>query len=152
MAEECSLDFKPFCKFHQKDFKKTLVIIASFVVNLMSGIFMYSIIWYERFGSDRKRILTNKFVSMICWSAIFGAQFAFFSDTSFFLFAPMSKFSCWAISFVRFTIASNILTLLNCIVVSKYIFIFWMKNPGSVHDDFWHVFISMWAFGFSFSL
>jgi hypothetical protein len=38
---------------------------------------------------------------------------------------------------------------LNCIVVSKYIFIFWMKNPGSVHDDFWHVFISMWAFGFS---
>ena len=61
----------------------------------------------------------------------------------------MSKFSCWAISFVRFTIASNILTLLNCIVVSKYIFIFWMKNPGSVHDDFWHVFISMWAFGFS---
>ncbi len=70
MAEECSLDFKPFCEYHQKDLTKTLVIIASFVVNLMSGIFMYSIIWYERFGSDRKRILTNKFVSMICWSAI----------------------------------------------------------------------------------
>jgi hypothetical protein len=149
MAEECSLDFKGFREFHQKDFSKTAVIITSFVVNLMSGIFMSFIIWYEQFGSDRKRILTNKFVSMICWTAIFGVQFAFFSDTFIFLIAPMSTFSCWVITFFRLTIASNILTLLNYIVFCKYIFIFWMKNPGSVHDDFWSVFISMWTLGFS---
>jgi hypothetical protein len=149
MAEECSLEFKPFCEFHHRDFFKTLVIIVSFVVNLVSLMFMYSIIWYERFGSDRKRILTNKFVSVICWYTIVGSQFTFFSDTFIFLFAPMSKLSCSAFAFVRLTIASNILTLLNFIVFSKYIFIFWMKNPGSVHDDFWTVFISIWTFGFS---
>jgi hypothetical protein len=61
----------------------------------------------------------------------------------------MSKFSCWVITFFRLTIASNILTLLNYIVFCKYIFIFWMKNPGSVHDDFWSLFISIWTLGFS---
>jgi hypothetical protein len=149
MEENCHLNFKPFCEFHQRDISKILVIFASFVVNLMSGVFMYFIIWYERFGSDSKRIMTNKFVSMICWYAIIGLQLAFWSDTYFFLFAPMSTFSCQTIAFVRMTIASNILTFLNFIVISKYIFIFWMKNPGSVQDDFWHVFISLWTFCFS---
>ena len=150
MTEECQLDFKPFCEFHQRDVSKILVIVASFFVNLMTGIFMYSIIWYEKFGSDSKRILTNKLVSMICRYAIFGVQFTFFSDTLVFLLAPFSNYSCWAMAFVRLTIISNIVTFLNFIVLSKYIFIFWMKNPGSVQDDFWTVFISMWTFVFSF--
>ena len=150
MAEECHLDFKPFCEFHQRDVSKNLVIVASFFVNLISGIFMYSIIWYERFGSDSKRILTNKLVSMIFWYEIFGSQFAFFSDTFIFLFAPMSNYSCLIMAFLRLMLVSNIVTFLNFIVFSKYIFIFWMRNPGSVQDDFWTVFISMWTFVFSF--
>ena len=32
----------------------------------------YSIIWYERFGSDKKRTIINQLVSEICWNAIFG--------------------------------------------------------------------------------
>ena len=30
----------------------------------------YGIIWFERFGSDLKRIFINKMVSSVCWSII----------------------------------------------------------------------------------
>ncbi len=32
----------------------------------------YSIIWYERFGSDMKRTIINQLVSAICWNVIYG--------------------------------------------------------------------------------
>ena len=39
---------------------------------------------------------------------------------------------------------------LNAIAISKFIFIFCLKNPAAVDDDFWSVFISIWSIGFSF--
>jgi hypothetical protein len=32
---------------------------------------IYSIIWFERYGSDNKRPLLNKLVSSICWLGVF---------------------------------------------------------------------------------
>lgn len=41
--------------------------------------------------------------------------------------------------------ATNILMFFNAIAIAKYVFIFWMKNPGSLQDDFWTVFILAWT-------
>ena len=32
--------------------------------------FIVSVIWFERFGSDLKRTLTNRLVSDVCWVSI----------------------------------------------------------------------------------
>jgi hypothetical protein len=41
---------------------------------------------------------------------------------------------------------------LNVIAIFKYIFIFWMKNYGSLQDDFCNLFLSLWTLGFSLTL
>ena len=52
----------------------------------------------------------------------------------------------------KLTLKSNFLTFLKAIAISKYIFIFWMKNPGSLNDDFWNLFLSLWTVGFGLIL
>ena len=141
-----------FEDFYRKDWTNNLIIFFVFLVNSISSLLMYSVIWYERFGADTKRILTNKLVSMICWNGIIGVQTIFLFDSVLFVFAPFSKFTCLFFQMIRFTIKSNFLTFLNAIAISKYIFIFWMKNPGSLEDDFWNLFLSLWTVGFSFIL
>ncbi len=37
---------------------------------LLGPLALYSIIWFERFGSDEKRTLLNMLFSMICWTCI----------------------------------------------------------------------------------
>ena len=41
---------------------------------ILGPLVLYSIIWFERFGSDKKRTLLNMIFSMTCW--IFIAFFA----------------------------------------------------------------------------
>ena len=38
--------------------------------------------------------------------------------------------------------------LFNAIMILNYIFIFGMKNPGSLKDDFWMLFILLWMITF----
>jgi hypothetical protein len=45
-------------------------------------------------------------------------------------------------------IYSQILLYLNGIILFRYIFIFWLKNPTVFQDDFWNLFINIWIFGF----
>jgi hypothetical protein len=38
---------------------------------------------------------------------------------------------------------------LDCIMVTRYTFIFWLKNPAAFQDEFWSLFINLWVVGFS---
>ena len=148
-VEMCSKSNFTFCEFYERDLSKLFIILLGFLCNVVSSLLMYSIIWYEHFGADSKRILTNKIVSMICWNGIVGSQFLYFSNTGFYLFGPFPKWLCFFFSFLRLVIKTNYLMFLNAIIISKYVFIFWMKNPGSLKDDFWSFFIFLWIVGFS---
>jgi hypothetical protein len=45
---------------------------------------------------------------------------------------------------------SQILLLFDGMIVTRYIFIFWIKNPSRFQDNFWNFFINLWVLGFSF--
>jgi hypothetical protein len=47
---------------------------------------------------------------------------------------------------VNNVISYHIIILLDSLVVIKYIFIFHLKNPTAVQDDFWKVWINLWTF------
>ncbi len=130
--------FNDFCT---KDLTKIGIFLSVFLVNFMSSLLMYSIIWYEHFGSDQKRVWTNKLVSMICWNGIVGIQTHFVLDLIIFVFAPFSKSTCLFFKIIKQTIKSNFLMFLNIIAIFKYIFIFWMKNAVSLQVDFWNLFL-----------
>jgi hypothetical protein len=40
--------------------------------------------------------------------------------------------------------------LLNATTFLRYVFVFWLKNPGAFNDEFWHIFINIWVVSFSF--
>ena len=141
--------FDHFSGFFEREPSKISVIIISFFINLICFLLFYGIIWYEHFGADHKRILTNKLVSMICWNGIAGVPIIYLSDTLMFFFAPFLKEICFFIGLIRFVMKSNLLMFLNAIAIFKFIFIFCLKNPAAVDDDFWSIFISIWSVGFS---
>ena len=148
-VKNCSDWFEAYCEFHRRTPSKIAIISVSLVMIIITVVLMYLIIWYERYGADSKRILTNQLVAAICRNAIVGSTLAYASDTCVYFFAPLPKSACLGLGFARMVIASSIIMFLNAIVVSKYVFIFWLKNPGSVNDDFWFAFVRTWVFGYS---
>ena len=38
----------------------------------------------------------------------------------------------------------------NAIVVTKYVSIFWLKNPFGFQDEFWSLFVNVWIVSVSF--
>lgn len=141
--------YEPYSEFHRLNLTKVSIMVLSLLAMIWTMAMLLGIIWYEHYGSDSKRILTNKLVALICWNEIFGVVTAFSTDTIIYLLAPLPKSLCLMFGFARMMFASNILMLFNMIMISKYIFIFWMKNPGSVMDDFWTVFIQLWTISFN---
>jgi hypothetical protein len=45
---------------------------------------------------------------------------------------------------------SQLLLLQTSINLSRYMYIFWLKNPASFQDDFWTYFLNIWIGGFSY--
>lgn len=41
------------------------------------------------------------------------------------------------------------LIIYDAIILVRYIFIFWLKNPMAVNDDFWSSFLNVWIVGAS---
>jgi hypothetical protein len=49
---------------------KIIALVLSIVLALLSLAAAFGIIFFERFGSDSKRILANKLVSAVCWAVM----------------------------------------------------------------------------------
>jgi hypothetical protein len=49
---------------------KSGVVVSYFISAIAIIPLAYGIIWFERYGSDHKRIILNRIVSSICWSGI----------------------------------------------------------------------------------
>ena len=70
ITENCSFpeseDF--FSGLFENRPSKVIFVIVSIVGGFVLLPLVYSIIWFEQFGSDKKRTLINKFVSSVCWT------------------------------------------------------------------------------------
>ena len=75
---------------------------------------------------------------------MFGVTFIHILDTVTFVFGPMSRYYCSCASLVRNLVRTNGFLLFDALAVTRYVCIFWMKNPGLIDDDFWSIFISLW--------
>ena len=117
----------------KEDLYKTVFFILSIISGIVLIPFAYSIIWYEKFGSDKKRTLINKLVASLCWNEI-----AFFSTVQIlyvvrFYFGPLPPFLCFWMFVIRKTIIINGIFTLNSMSLVRFIFIFWLKNPAGIN-------------------
>ncbi len=173
-------------------------LVFALATSLVVPVFLYSIIWYERYGSDNKRTLLNKFASLACWAAIEYYLVAQMLEIITFLFAPLPAQFCLftryqfsqhylliffvrklhkllfciyictflAIGFwrkscfknvgkidhriVRSSVFIELLVFFDLITLTRYFYIFWLKNPAGFNDEFWANFFHIWVKMFSF--
>jgi hypothetical protein len=68
-------------------------------VTLFSILFLipagYGIIWYERYGSDKKRILTNRLLTSLCWTGIELYAVVMPIDVFRYLYGPLPSKLCY---------------------------------------------------------
>ena len=114
------------------------------------GIFtLYSIIWFERFGSDLKRMFINKTIMSVFWSILAWIVFAQIPDMIRYFSKPFSDTFCFVYLLLKNAIVMQILLFFDAHNLVRYLFIFWLKNPYNFQDDFWYLCVNIWIVAFS---
>ena len=63
---------------------------------------------------------------------------------------PLPCIFCFMKTTIRSSYATQGFLYFDTILIVKYMFIFWLKNPAAFQDRFWLIFINVWIKGFSF--
>jgi len=108
----------------------------------------YGIIWYERFGTDNRRTLMNKLLTSLSWTIIACLLLPLF-DVVRYMSPPFPVNVCFVHLLLKITTKNMVLLYLDAILITKYVLVFWLKNPLAVNDEFWCLFISSWITGAS---
>ena len=146
----CSMSIEPvYCGVFEDRPSKYVGMVTSSILVLVNMGLLLGMIWYERYGSDNRRTLMNKLFASICWAAIAQNLYTVL-DILRYLLGPRPPSLCFLQIWVKFSITSVFLLLYDAIILTKYILIFWLKNPGAVNDDFWCTFINVWVYVASF--
>jgi hypothetical protein len=128
---------------------KISFVLISFIIDIFNIFLAYGIIWYDHFGLDIKQNLMNKLVSSVCWAAIVDVPMIHLFEIPRYFFGPQPAIFCFIQSVLKNAYKWQILLLLDASILSRYIFIFWLKNPSAVQDGFWSVLMNIWIAGFS---
>jgi hypothetical protein len=129
---------------------RTISLTFSGLVCLVVPAFIFSIIWFERFGSDKKRTLLNIIASFGCWTGIEYIYVIQTSEIFRYIHGPLPPSFCFFLRIFRSALFLELLLLFDTVTISKYFYIFWLKNPAGFNDDFWSIFLNVWIKGFSF--
>ena len=128
---------------------KILSVIFSFLTVPLVVALFYGIVWYERFGTDNKRTLINKLLASQCWASIQFYVICQTLDGISLIVGGLPGFICFCQVIMKNSYKTQFLLFFDSSILVQYLFIFWVKNPAAVNDDFWSHFVSMWIFGFS---
>jgi hypothetical protein len=148
-SASCENDHKYFCEFYQPKTSMYLIHAATLLVSLTNILLSFGIIWFESRLSDHRNTLLNKLKTLFCWSTIISTPIIEFLNVLNYYFGPLSSYACYFLLIFRNILKSNLLVYLNCNAISKYIFIFWMKNPMSIDENFWSTLIVVASIVFS---
>ena len=69
------------------------------------------------------------------------------SAWTIYLYGPLPELVCHLDSSLRNVVIMRLLIVLDSIIIVRYIFTFHAKNPTAVQDEFWTLFINIWATG-----
>jgi hypothetical protein len=128
---------------------KTVCLVFSCLAIIASPLILNSITWFEKYGSDNKRTLLNMVVSLYCWVIIEFVIFVQIPETARFLIGLLPAFVCQLYAFFRVSLVTVMLLYSDTTIITRYIFIFWLKNPAAFCDDFWCQMVSIWVHIFS---
>ena len=121
---------------------KFVGIVFSFVMIGIIFCLGSGIIWFEFYGSDLKRILTNRLVSSICWCTLESLFLIWLPDLLLYVYRPYPTWACTLHGIFKNAVLLRLMLLFDSIIIVRYIFIFWLKNHLNFDDQFWSTFIT----------
>ena len=109
----------------------------------------YCVIWFEKFGSDKKRTLINKLLTMNCWNGIGYLIFVQTLEILRFIYGPLPLIICNIKNVIKLSSIFALVLNTDAALFANYAYIFWLKNPAAFQDKFWCQFISTWIYSAS---
>jgi hypothetical protein len=146
---ENSTNFSDICYLQENNYPKLISLTESSLLTILCIPLFYAFVWFEQFGSDKRRTLINRLISYIWKIVIFYLVVIRFCDAVNSILGPFSEQACFILWIIKGACTAAVLTTVNVIRLTRYIFIFQYNNPGRVDDYFWITFLSMWISGVS---
>ena len=116
------------------------------LITILSVLLAYGIIWFERFGTDQKRTIVNKFVSQSLWLAVVQVPIFMLSDILRYTIGPLPAQFCFFQVVLKNSVFTQNLCYFDAMIAARYAIIFWTKNPASINDGFWCTYVSIWIY------
>jgi len=107
------------------------------------------IIWYERYGSDKKRPIVNMIVAMICKTGILFLATIQIPEVIRYVYGPLPESICFLQSISRSSTMWQFLMYMNGIAMAKFAYVFFINNHHQFADEFWCHFLNLWITGFT---
>ena len=83
-------------------FEKNTPVIFSLILSIMITFLgpplLFAIIWFERFGSDKKRTILNMFVNMNCWNCIALVILGLLPEIAIYSTGPLPPIFCYILT------------------------------------------------------
>ena len=128
MAANTSIDVADFYPSLTENNAERIMSITLAIVCILFGTpLLYSVVWFERFGSDNKRTLLTMFVAMKCWIAIALSLFVQTLEIARITFGPLPKMICGLQIVLKFAAAAALLLYTDATALAHYGYIFWLK-------------------------
>ncbi len=135
--------------FEKRPFTTISLLISLTLSVILLALFL-GIVWFDQIRSDSKRIIINRIFCSGCWLSIGYLFLVHLPDLFRYTYGPLPEFVCFYHQVIKNALTQQLLIIVNLIVVFRYVFIFWLKNPVAFQDEFWHFFLVIWMIGFSF--
>jgi hypothetical protein len=126
---------------------KLLCLGFHILASIITSPILYLIIVYEK--NFDYRTLINQMVSSLMCNALAYNLIMTPLTLLFTIISPIdSPIVCRIYFIVNNVISFHMLFLIDAMLIIKYIFIFHLRNPTAVQDDFWTFWINLWTFMF----
>ena len=129
---------------------KILIFGLALPLTLLGELLNSGGIWYDYYTSNTYKTLVHRISTAIAWTALIMIPLLEVLDAMPFLVGPLPEQYCLFTIIFRNTIKTQILLFGNFFIVTRYAFIFHLKNPFALKDQFCITFICLWNFMFSF--
>lgn len=106
------------------------------------------LIWCEKF--EQKRTLVNMLISGLALSIVEYLIFVTLTDTARYFFGPLPHKFCLVKTTLTLSLVLQMLFFVTSILLTKYVFIFHLKNPTGIADQFWIIFLTIWIRSFAY--
>jgi hypothetical protein len=134
--------------FEKRLFTK-ISLSVSLIITAILVVLLLGIILFDQIRSDLKRIIITRLFCSGCWFSIGYLFLVQLVDIFRYIYGPLPELACFYHHVIKNAMCQQLLIILNLVVIFRYVFIFWLKNPAAFQDEFWHLFLVIWMSGFS---